>query len=135
MTLNEIKEHNVTNQELEMMEMFVESLSDMDYGLNRETGKYTVPAIEWDGMYGKNWEYFSTEEERSARLARHSKECIEALPEIRNIIRETEEAKRVKGMAKAAKKKALRESKTLGGQYPELGELLVNMRNEYKKSA
>jgi hypothetical protein len=135
MTLNEIKEHNVTDRESEMMELFVDSLSDMDYGLNRETGEYTLPAIEWDGMYGKHWEYFSTEEERSARLARHSKECIESLPEIRNIIRETEEAKRNAGVEKGKKKRALKVAKTLGGQHPELGELLVKFRNEYKKSA
>jgi len=45
-------------------------LSDMDYGLNRETGEYTVPAVEVDGIYGKHWVYFETEQDRGEFLDR-----------------------------------------------------------------
>jgi len=45
-------------------------LSDMDYGLNRETGEYTVPAVEVDGIYGKHWVYFETEQDRGEYLDR-----------------------------------------------------------------
>lgn len=54
--------------------IFIDDLSDLDYGYNHESGKYDLPAIEWDGIYGKHWEYFRTEEERNARLEKHKQD-------------------------------------------------------------
>jgi len=51
-----------------------DSLSDLDYCYNQTSGKFDIPGIEWDGIYGSHWEFFRTEEERSARLKKHQTE-------------------------------------------------------------
>jgi hypothetical protein len=132
MTLAEMKKHNVTQEELEVISMYVDGLSDLDMGYDPETGDYTLFAVEFDGMFGRHWEYFKTEEEREARLQRHSQEQLDFLPTARKILAEREAEKRRIGRIKAEKRRALREAKTLGGQHPELADLLVQMRNERK---
>ena len=49
-----------------------EFLSDLDMAYNKETGEYDIFAVEWDGMYGKYWQYFSTEEEREEAIERNA---------------------------------------------------------------
>jgi len=93
-------------------------LSDMDYGYNRETGEYTVPALEWDGWYGKHWSYFVSEEAREARLERYNDDMVKFTLAYR-IDKENERK------AKIAERKRVHSLKTLGGQFPELRNLLV----------
>ena len=45
-----------------------EGLSDMDMGYDPATGEYTKFGVEWDGMFGKHWDYYDTEEERSKAI-------------------------------------------------------------------
>lgn len=46
-------------------------LSDLDYSVS---GK---PMAEWDGIYGRHWTTYETEEERQADLDRYEKELAE----------------------------------------------------------
>ena len=59
-----------------------DSLSDLDYCYNQTTGNFDLPAIEWDGIYGKHWEVFKTEEERSARLKKNQNEVDQEIARI-----------------------------------------------------
>ena len=95
-------------------------LSDMDYGFNRETGEYDVPAVELDGIYGKHWIYFETEEDRGEYLDRLEADFnywVLAQREEQKAIRaaKREEALRIKNM------------KTLGSL-----EVLIKLREELK---
>ena len=95
-------------------------LSDMDYGLNKETGEYTVPALEVDGAYGKHWIYFETEQDRG--------EYIDRLEEEFNywVIEYREEQKAIKA-AKRAEALRIKNMKTLGSL-----EVLIKLREEFK---
>lgn len=93
-------------------------LSDMDYGYNRETGKWDVPALEWDGWYGKHWSYYMSEEGRQARLDTYNNDMVKFTLAYR-IDKENERK------AKIAERKRVTNLKTLGGQFPELRKLLV----------
>ena len=39
MSLTDIKENNITNEELEVIGQYIDGLSDMDMGYDRETGE------------------------------------------------------------------------------------------------
>ena len=93
-------------------------LSDMDYSYNRETKEYDVPALEWDGWYGKHWERFTSEEAREARLERYNNDMVKFTLKARI---EAEEARK----AKIAEARRVKNLKTIGGQFPELRSLLV----------
>ncbi len=49
--------------------MYVKFVSDIDYSFNKETGKFDVPAVQWDTDMGTFWERFESEEARSKALA------------------------------------------------------------------
>lgn len=70
--------------------MYIKTVSDLDYGYNKETGNYDVPAVEWDTPYGRHWEYFQTEEARSKALAEN--EAYNNQPEVLAFIKEQDEA-------------------------------------------
>lgn len=55
-------------QAAESVMTFEDYLSDMDYAYNPATEKYDIPAVEWDGIYGKHWQKFESEEARTAYL-------------------------------------------------------------------
>ena len=95
-------------------------LSDMDYGLNRETGKYDVPAVEVDGAYGKHWFYFETEEDRG--------EFIDRLEDDFNywVLAHREEQKAIKA-AKREEALRIKNMRTLGSL-----EVLIKLREELK---
>jgi len=131
MTLEQIKEHNITNEELELLSVITDSISDFDYGYNPKTDEFDRPGIEWDGPYGRHWDFFDTEEQRTLALERHSLSQLDFIPQVRNILAKQNEAKRKAGIAKANKKRKIREAKTLGGQHEVLGELLVKMKEKY----
>ena len=84
--------------------------------------------IEWDGIYGKHWERFDTQEEVTARLDRYAIELNKTVLEVREIIKQEaiEKGRRI-----AAKRKALREAKTLGGQFPALEKLRDQLRAQF----
>ena len=134
MTITDIEKHKITNAELDLICMYTDGLSDMYMGYDPETQDYTLFAVEWDGMYGRHWEYFKTEAEREARLEAHSKRQLELLPIVRQeLAEEAEAAKQAaieKGKRIAAKRRFLKEQKTIGGHCPELANLLVQMRND-----
>ena len=130
MTIDQIKEHNITNEEIERICQYTDGLSDLDRAWDPETGDYTLFAIEWDGNYGRHWEYFKTEEDREATLMAHSARQIEMLPMVRQELAEEAEAAKQAAIEKGLKKKALREARTLGGQHEILAVLLVQMRND-----
>lgn len=85
-------------------------LSDMDYGYNRETGEYTLPALEWDSDYGKHWEYFNTEEEREKALEDYRKGYEGWLLNYRAEMK-------IAYWAKEYEKSRIKSLKTLGGQF------------------
>ena len=98
----------------EAIESFPEGLSDMDYSYNPETKKFDIPAVEWDGIYGKHWERFDSEEARTIRLDRYSKELDAHIAEyVKEGLAKRKEARRSKEASK----------NTLGNLFPELAKL------------
>jgi hypothetical protein len=113
------KDINMTGAEFQaFMDAGNDVLSDMDYGFNHESGEYDVPALEWDGWYGKHWCYFASEEARQARLERYNNDMVTFVLKYR-IDKEN------KRKAKIAEAKRIKNLKTIGGQFPELRSLLV----------
>jgi len=115
----------LTNEEFYVYGQEEHVLSDMDYGFNPETDEYDVPALEWDGWFGKHWTYYDTEAAREEALEEYERNMEEWVVEYRKELA-------VATAEKLRQRKALKEMKTLGGNCPELGELLVKMRNELK---
>ncbi len=64
----------------------VEFVSDLDYGFNPVTGEFDIPAIEWDGDYGKRWSFYESEEARSEALAKNK--AYNERPEVKAYIEE-----------------------------------------------
>jgi len=110
---------NITAQDMKNVESYMDLLSDVDEMTDGSVG------IEWDGMYGRYWESFDTQEEATARLDSYKKELNKTVLEVREFIKQDAIAK---GRKVAAKRRALREAKTLGGQFPILQELLEQSR-------
>ena len=109
----------MTNAEFEAFEQDGNDvLSDMDYSFNHETKEFDIPALEWDGWYGKHWERFTSEEAREARLERYNNDMVKFTLLYRK--RKEDERK-----AKIAEAKRVKSLKTIGGQFPELRSLLV----------
>lgn len=107
---------NITGKEFEAYCKWNKYLSDMDYSLNRETGEYDVPAIEWEDYYGRWWSRYESEEAREAALDKYEKELEEWVlahraEKVKNRIRKEREAREIAKM------------KTLGGMFPELAKL------------
>lgn len=46
-------------------------ISDLDYGQNPITKKWDVPCIEWEGLHGKHWQQFDSEQARTAAINMH----------------------------------------------------------------
>lgn len=128
--MKNIKTNNspITSKEFEVMSMEVDSISDLDYGRNSVTGEYDVPAVEFDGIYGKHWVYYNSEEDRSEALKKHNKKCEDWLKDyrIRKVLADI-----YKGKVIGEKKRMMKEAKTLGGQFPVLKQLLEKTRLEY----
>jgi hypothetical protein len=70
--------------------MFVQFLSDLDYAFNPETGEYDIPAVEWDGEYGKHWSYYESEEARTKAL--NENQAYNERPEVKAYIVELNDA-------------------------------------------
>ena len=47
---------------------FITYVSDLDYSYNPQTEEFDLPAVEWEDCYGRHWETFSSEEERTIAL-------------------------------------------------------------------
>jgi len=47
---------------------FITYVSDLDYSYNPQTKEFDLPAVEWEDCYGRHWETFSSEEERTKAL-------------------------------------------------------------------
>jgi hypothetical protein len=128
MTLTQIQENNITNEELEIIEEWTDGLSDFCEMTDGTWG------IEWDGSYGRHWDRYATEAEAEAALDRHSARQLELLPEARaELARRKEAAKQAaieKGRRIAAHRRFIKEQKTLGGHCPELAALLSEMRKK-----
>ena len=129
MKLADIKKHNITDAELERIYRYEDGLSDFCETIDGRWG------IEWDGIYGRHWDYYDTKEEAEAALDRRSERQLDLLLMVREELAAELKAKKAEGQRKAAKKKAEREAKTLGGQHPVLAALLVKARNEHRKTA
>jgi hypothetical protein len=126
MRISDIQEHNITNEELEILEAWFDGLSDFCEMADGSWG------IEWDGCYGRHWDRYNTKRAASVALDMHSDRMLAALGEARTeLVRQKAEAHKL-ALEKGRKKRALKEAKTLGGQHPELQALLVKMRNEHK---
>ena len=126
MTITQIEENGITNEELEIIEEWTDGLSDFCEMTDGSWG------IEWDGCYGRHWDRYDTIEEAEEALDIHSARQLALLPEARAELKARKAAALKVAQAKAAKKKAAKVAKTLGGQHPELGDLLIKMRNERK---
>jgi len=115
-----------TQKDIQNAGIEVDLLSDLDMAYDSETGDYTLFAVEFDGIFGKHWEYFKTEEERDERLKRYEQELLEAIVQVREDIKQEaiEKGRRV-----GEEKRRLREARTLGGQFPELAKLRESLRN------
>jgi len=70
--------------------MYVKFVSDIDYSFNKETGKYDVPAVQWETDMGTFWERFDSEEARSQALAEN--QAYNESPEVKAYIQEMDEA-------------------------------------------
>ena len=112
-----MKAINITPKEFEAYERDGNDvLSDCDYGMDRATKEFTVPKVEWDGIYGTYWVAFDTEEERTSALdsyqAKMNAWVLEYRKEQAQLLRE-----------KRAESKRIQDAKTLGGQFPQLAAL------------
>ena len=126
MRLTDIQEHNITNEEQEILEDWFDGLSDFCEMTDGTWG------IEWDGGFGRHWDRYETQELAQDALDMHSDRQVAALPEAREELRKRKAEAHKLALEKGRKKRALKEAKTLGGQLPELRALLVKMRNERK---
>ena len=88
-------------------------VSDMSYGMNRETGEYDVPVVEWESDMGRYWERFDSEEARSKELQKNDRQMKQFVLDYRKL-----EAKRI--LKKLNDRKKIQTLRTLGGQFPEL---------------
>lgn len=70
--------------------MYVKFVSDLDYMFNKATGKWDVPAVEWETPYGRFRERFESEEARSKALSEN--EAYNKFPEVQAYIQEMDEA-------------------------------------------
>lgn len=68
---------NVTAEEFEAFELENDVLSDVDMTYNEVTKEYDVPSIEWDGMYGRHWQKFESEEALKKALEAYDKRLNE----------------------------------------------------------
>ena len=96
-----------------------EGVSDLDYAYNRESGKWDIPSIEWDGWYGTHWSRYESEEARTKALDKHVKDMNAWVLNYRE----------VKVAEKAAKKEEIKRIAnlgTLGGQFPEIWAMCNN---------
>lgn len=114
------KTMKITPQEFDLFSDEHNMLSDMDYGRNQETGEYDVPALEWDGPYGKHWSYYDSEEDRQYALDQYEMGLEHWVKKHRITVQ----------WEKEQKEKKIREienSKTLGGMFPELEKLKMSL--------
>ncbi len=109
----------ITGAEFEKYSHMNDVLSDVDMGFNRETNEYDVPSVEWDGPYGRHWSRYISEEARDEALNAYQKDLDEWVASYR-IERE------VKIKAKKAEVKRIAGLSTLGIQFPELANLILN---------
>lgn len=77
--------------------------------------------IEWDGPYGRHRVEYVSIEARDLAVEKHNVHMNAWILEYRK-------EKAVKASEKSRKAKALRESRTLGGQFPQLAELRASLR-------
>ena len=68
--------------------MFVQFVSDLDYAFNPVTGEFDIPAVEWDGDYGKYWVRYESEEARTEALDKNK--AYNNRPDVRAYIEECE---------------------------------------------
>jgi hypothetical protein len=122
MTLEQIKEQNITNAEMQRIGLYEDGLSDFCEMTDGTWG------IEWDGIYGRHWERFPSKYEAELALRRKDEREFELLARVRREL--AQEAVEAKEEAKAAdaKRREIREAKTLGGQHPVLKQLLKKVR-------
>lgn len=106
-----------TQKENEAYFCFYDGISDWYPHLWKE-GRYV---IEWDGPYGRHRVEYESIEARDLAVEKHNVHMSAWVLEYRK-------EKAVKGAEKARKAKALRESRTLGGQFPQLAELRASLR-------
>jgi len=111
MTFEEAQKHPQYRTALDELARTTVSLSDMDYSYNPETKKYDIPAVEWDGCYGKHWQRFESEEARTKALDEHESEWQRAVIGVLVSI----------DRAKAERRKEAAGSRnTIGNLFPEL---------------
>ena len=95
-------------------------LSDMDFGRD-ENGEFTVPMIEWDGIYGKHWSRYDTEEDRQFALDQYEI-GLESWVKAYRVKVQWEKEQKEKETQK------IEGLKTIGGMFPELEELKSKMK-------
>lgn len=95
------------------------TLSDVDFSYNPETGKYDIPAIEWDSIYGTYWTKYDSIEARDAALESYTNSLNIFVIRLR-------EAKENERKVKIAEAKRIKSLKTLGGQFDVLKNLTFN---------
>jgi hypothetical protein len=91
-----------------------DTLSDLDYSYNKQTGEYDIPSIEWDGPYGKHWVRFDSEEERTEALEKYNKN-VKDFTEI--FIKQKEEERQKRRAEYEANRN------TIGNLFPDLSKL------------
>jgi hypothetical protein len=69
--------------------MYVKFVSDLDYSFNKETGKWDVPAVEWETSSGRYWQQFDSEDARSRAL--EINEAYNQRPDVKAYIEKMDE--------------------------------------------
>lgn len=95
-----------------------DALSDMDSAYNPETKEFDIPSAEWDGIYGKHWVKYVSEEARDKALKSYqcdmNKWVANRMKEIKvEKIKEQEEMALKRMQSKAC-------DNTFGNLFPEL---------------
>jgi len=110
----------ITPKEFESYGINHRTLSDMDYSLNSETGKWDIPSLEWSDYMGEFWSRYDSEEARTEALNEYEMD-MEMWVKIERTKLKFKEEMKIK------KSKEIKEMKTLGGQFPELHSLQVKL--------
>lgn len=69
--------------------MHVKFVSDLDYSLNKSTGKYDIPAVQWENDFGTYWELYDSEEARDLALTQN--EAYNNSPEVKAFLSSMQE--------------------------------------------
>ena len=59
---------------IEQVGQYMKMVSDIDYSYNEDTQQWDIPAVEWDGGYGRHWSRYESEEARTQAMQENERE-------------------------------------------------------------